>query len=103
VGEGVGCAPRCAHLIHHSPCPPPAGCTPCRPRSAPQARFLDAAVLARFRGKGGVRLEDDVIVTATGAENMTNCPRTVADIEAVMAGKITDKSQLTNKLIWVNC
>ena len=33
-----------------------------------------------------MRIEDDVIVTATGARSMTNVPRTVADIEAVMAG-----------------
>ena len=35
---------------------------------------------------GGVRIEDDVVITATGARSMTNVPRTVADIEAVMAG-----------------
>jgi hypothetical protein len=36
-------------------------------------------------GIGGVRLEDDVIVTADGIENMTKCPRTVEEIEAIMA------------------
>jgi len=35
---------------------------------------------------GGVRLEDDVIVTETGARSMTNVPRSVEDVEAVMAG-----------------
>jgi len=39
-----------------------------------------------LQGFGGVRIEDDVIVTADGARSMTNVPRTVADIEAVMAG-----------------
>ncbi len=39
-----------------------------------------------LQGFGGVRIEDDVIVTADGAVSMTNVPRTVADIEAVMAG-----------------
>ena len=33
-----------------------------------------------------MRIEDDVIVMADGARSMTNVPRTVADIEAVMAG-----------------
>ena len=42
--------------------------------------------LARFRGFGGVRLEDDVLVTADGIENLTACPRTVEEVEAVMAG-----------------
>jgi Xaa-Pro dipeptidase len=35
---------------------------------------------------GGVRVEDDVIVTETGAITMNEVPRTVAEIEAVMAG-----------------
>lgn len=34
----------------------------------------------------GVRIEDDVLITAEGHENLTAiCPRSVADIEAVMA------------------
>ncbi|QZA76720.1 Xaa-Pro aminopeptidase [Deefgea tanakiae] len=34
----------------------------------------------------GIRIEDDVLVTATGYENLTrDCPKTVADIEALMA------------------
>ena len=36
---------------------------------------------------GGIRIEDDVILTATGCETMTDVPRTVDDIEQVMAGK----------------
>lgn len=35
---------------------------------------------------GGVRLEDDVVVTADGARSLTNVPRSVRDVEAVMAG-----------------
>lgn len=35
---------------------------------------------------GGVRIEDDVIVTAEGGNSMNNVPRTVQEIEAVMAG-----------------
>ena len=44
---------------------------------------LHGLVMQEF---GGVRIEDDVVVTATGATSLTNVPRTVADIEAVMAG-----------------
>jgi Xaa-Pro aminopeptidase len=38
---------------------------------------------AEFRGLG-VRIEDDILVTATGAENLTVAtPKTVADLEAL--------------------
>jgi Xaa-Pro dipeptidase len=61
------------------------------------ARFLVRDVLARFRGFGGIRLEDDVYVTEDGIVNMTNAPRTIEDVEAVMAGTITDRRQLFKK------
>ena len=49
--------------------------------------FLDASVLGRFRNFGGVRLEDVVLVTeCDGAENLTTCPRTVAEVESVISG-----------------
>ena len=51
-----------------------------------QAKFIDAAVLDRFRNFGGVRIEDVVLVTANGPETLSTCPRTVKEIEEVMAG-----------------
>uniref|UniRef100_A0A7S1CA66 Xaa-Pro dipeptidase n=1 Tax=Bicosoecida sp. CB-2014 TaxID=1486930 RepID=A0A7S1CA66_9STRA len=63
---------------------------------ADKARFFDAAVLARFwveggKSFGGVRLEDDVIVTEDGCENMTIAPRTVEEVEAVCAGRVVER------------
>uniref|UniRef100_A0A0L8HN83 Xaa-Pro dipeptidase n=1 Tax=Octopus bimaculoides TaxID=37653 RepID=A0A0L8HN83_OCTBM len=46
-----------------------------------QAKFLVASVIDEYRNSGGVRIEDDVIVTDDGVEMMTNVPRTVEEIE----------------------
>ena len=35
---------------------------------------------------GGVRLEDVVAVTETHVTNLTQCPRTLAEVESVRAG-----------------
>lgn len=50
-------------------------------------KFINVEVFERFRGFGGVRIEDDVLITKTGTENFSILPRTVEEIEAVMAGK----------------
>lgn len=53
-----------------------------------KSKFIDPVVLEKFRGFGGVRLEDVVLVTPTGQcpDNLTTCPRTVQEIEYVIAG-----------------
>jgi Xaa-Pro dipeptidase len=50
-----------------------------------KSKFLVAEKIQQFRNFGGVRLEDDVIVTKDGIENMTQIPRTVQEIEEWMA------------------
>ncbi|XP_014650226.1 PREDICTED: xaa-Pro dipeptidase [Ceratotherium simum simum] len=51
-----------------------------------RACFFNPEVLQRFRGFGGVRIEEDVVVTNSGMELLTCVPRTVEEIEACMAG-----------------
>uniref|UniRef100_A0A4W5KIJ9 Xaa-Pro dipeptidase n=1 Tax=Hucho hucho TaxID=62062 RepID=A0A4W5KIJ9_9TELE len=52
-----------------------------------QSCFINNEVLTRFRGFGGVRIEDDIAVTASGMELLTCVPRTVEEIEAFMADR----------------
>jgi Xaa-Pro dipeptidase len=48
--------------------------------------YLSEERLKEYRGYGGVRLEDVVAITKDGCVNFTQCPRTVAEVEGVMAG-----------------
>jgi len=50
------------------------------------SRFIVEDRINAYRGTGGVRIEDDVIITSDGAELMSIVPRTVEEIESWMAG-----------------
>lgn len=51
-----------------------------------KARFINAEKLAEFRPVGGIRIEDNIVITKGGCRILTRTPRTVQEIEAVMAG-----------------
>lgn len=48
--------------------------------------LLASTTLHCLQDFGGVRIEDDVLVTADGAQTMCDVPRTVEEVEAVMGG-----------------
>lgn len=52
-----------------------------------QSKFLVKENIDRFWNFGGVRIEDDVLITKTGVENFSIVPRTIEEIEAWMAQK----------------
>ncbi|CAE7258197.1 Pepd [Symbiodinium sp. CCMP2592] len=59
-----------------------------------RAKFFNWHRLGDFANFGGIRLEDNVLVTESGIENFTVAPRTVDEVEAVMRGEIVDAAAL---------
>eukprot|EP00526_Cylindrotheca_closterium_P008905 CAMPEP_0113601454 /NCGR_PEP_ID=MMETSP0017_2-20120614/237_1 /TAXON_ID=2856 /ORGANISM="Cylindrotheca closterium" /LENGTH=516 /DNA_ID=CAMNT_0000509747 /DNA_START=91 /DNA_END=1641 /DNA_ORIENTATION=+ /assembly_acc=CAM_ASM_000147 len=55
-------------------------------RNPALSKYLNEEKLKPYRGYGGVRLEDVVTITKDGCVNFTVCPRTVEEVEGVMAG-----------------
>lgn len=52
------------------------------------AKYINQDVCRRFRETvGGVRIEDDILITETGNENLSHIPKEIADLEALMAQK----------------
>ena len=49
-----------------------------------ERKFLNEELFKEYEDFGGVRIEDMVLVTEDGCENLTIVPRTVDDIEEVM-------------------
>jgi Xaa-Pro dipeptidase len=53
---------------------------------SPLKQYLNEERVNEYRGFGGVRLEDVVVITEDGCINYTLCPRTINEVESVMSG-----------------
>ena len=51
-----------------------------------KAKFLNREKVESLLNFGGIRIEDNLIVTEDGCENLTDVPKEIKDIEAVMGG-----------------
>jgi Xaa-Pro dipeptidase len=51
-----------------------------------QSKFLNREKLEPLFDFGGIRIEDNLIITETGHENMTDVPKEIKEIEKVMKG-----------------
>jgi Xaa-Pro dipeptidase len=58
------------------------------------AKFLVKERVDGLRGIGGVRLEDNIIITESGYESMTRVPRSVEHVEAACRGEIASIQEL---------
>lgn len=54
-----------------------------------KAKFLNKEKIREYVKVGGVRLEDDVVVTKDGIENFTYVPRQLEEVEELMALKLS--------------
>ena len=62
-----------------------------------EAKYLNQSRIREFWNFGGVRIEDNVVVTEDGILNLTCCPRSVEEIESTMCGNPFVKSPTAYK------
>ncbi|KAN0070761.1 Peptidase M24, structural domain containing protein [Elaphomyces granulatus] len=58
-------------------------------RKLPLSKFIDFDVVERYIPVGGVRIEDDILITADGYENLTTAPKGDKMLEIIKKGMLT--------------
>jgi Xaa-Pro dipeptidase len=62
----------------------------------PRLKYIDMELLERYYPVGGVRIEDDILVTETGYENITTAPKGENMLDIIRNGWSTDKEDAGN-------
>lgn len=50
------------------------------------AQFINEKVLDKYWDVGGVRIEDNLLITKDGCENLTDCPKNADELEKIITG-----------------
>ncbi len=50
------------------------------------AKYINESILKKYYPVGGVRIEDDYLVTASGCENLTTAPKGDAMLRIIRGG-----------------
>lgn len=48
--------------------------------------YINFEVLNKYWDVGGIRIEDNILITETGYENLTDTPKSVEEMEAIING-----------------
>ena len=58
------------------------------------SKYINKEMLEKYKSVGGIRIEDNLVVTEEGSYNLTTVPKEIAEIEAIMAEASSKKRKL---------